>query len=135
MRSAIVAILLATAGFGAWPLVTGGFERAQAAVAASGAAQVSSEAALALGVARFRAGDYAGAVEAFSLALRLNPNMADAYVNRAGAYFHLDDYRHMLEDADKAVALSPQVGLAWFWRGVAYARLGDDRAAVESYDR
>src|SRR5579862_1091556 len=41
------------------------------------------------GLAKLRAGDYAGAIDAFTHAIALNPKYAPAYEERANAYVHL----------------------------------------------
>src|SRR5580658_2158543 len=53
------------------------------------------------------AGDYQEAVECFSRAIRLRPNVSDAYRFRAYAYLEMGDRVQALNDLDQAIRLKP----------------------------
>src|SRR6476469_3028605 len=55
------------------------------------------------GVARYRKGDYDGAIRDFDAALRIKPGLAFAYLNRAAARRELGDLQGALADLNKAV--------------------------------
>ena len=52
-----------------------------------------------------RIADYSGAVDDFTAAIRLNPNYANAYRNRAAAFRALGNAAMAAEDTDMAKAL------------------------------
>ena len=59
------------------------------------------------GVAYANKGDYELAIEAFTNAIELNPNLAMAYSNRGGAYRDKGDYDRAIEDCNKAIETGP----------------------------
>ena len=74
------------------------------------------------GVAYANKGDYELAVEAFTNAIALNPNLAMAYSNRGGAYRDKGDYDRAIEDCNTAIELDPDLAMAYGNRGGAYER-------------
>ena len=84
------------------------------------------------GVTYANKGDYDCAIQAFTKAMELNPNLAMAYSNRGGAYRDKGDYDRAIEDCTKAIALNPDLAMAYNNRGVAYYKKRDyDRAIVD----
>ena len=69
------------------------------------------------GVSYANKGDYELAIEAFTNAITLNPNLAMAYSNRGGAYRDKGDYDRAIEDCDEAIALNPNLAMAYNNRG------------------
>src|SRR4051794_16351718 len=55
----------------------------------------------------FSAGDYQEAVECFSRAIRLRPDVSAGYKYRAYAYLELGDRVRALNDLDQAIRLKP----------------------------
>ena len=71
------------------------------------------------GVAYANTGDYDLAIEAFTKAIELNPNLAMAYSNRGGAYRDKGDYGRAIEDCTTAIELNPNLAMAYSNRGGA----------------
>ena len=77
------------------------------------------------GNAYYKLGDYEGAIENFSQALRLNPNDAKAYVNRGNARYEIAqhsgdpdrEYRGAISDFNQALILNPDEAEAYVSRG------------------
>ncbi len=75
------------------------------------------------------------AIEAYSHAITLNPNNADAYGNRGVAYVSKDDYDLAIEDFNKAIQLDPNDAVAYCNHGVAYVNKGDYDLAIEDCNK
>jgi uncharacterized caspase-like protein len=52
-------------------------------------------------------GDYLTAIEDFTQAIRLDPNMAAAYYNRGNAYYRKGDYDRAIADYEAALRIEP----------------------------
>lgn len=87
------------------------------------------------GVERLMRGDYKGAIEAFTLALRLNPNLVEAYIERGNARFELGDKQGAIEDYNQALHLNPNDANAYYNRGNACSELGDKQEAIKDYQK
>jgi tetratricopeptide (TPR) repeat protein len=90
-------------------------------------------AALDRGQTAAKAGDWARAVDAYSAAVRLDPDSADARRRRGAAYLHLGELDRALADLEVAARLDPaDVGVVYN-RGVAKAQLGDVTGALADF--
>lgn len=69
----------------------------------------------------------------FTKALRINPQSADAYHNRAIARVHQKRYRRAISDCTKAIRIDPKDVRTHNVRGVARKRLGKYREAISDY--
>jgi tetratricopeptide (TPR) repeat protein len=78
---------------------------------------------------KYLRGDYKGALADFNQALKLNPNNAVAYQERAGVRFSLSDRIGAIADLDQALRLDPQLALAYAYRGVYRAASGNQSGA------
>ena len=87
------------------------------------------------GVTYANKGDYDCAIEAFTQAIVLNPDLAMAYSNRGGAYRDKGDYDRAIEDCGRAIALNPNLATAYSNRGGAYEREGDYDRAIEDFNK
>lgn len=88
------------------------------------------------GIAKLKAGDYSGAIENFSQAIRSNPNYAEAYNNRGVAIRdYLRDYQRALEDFNQAIKINPNYAEAYNNRGLAHFYLGNDQESIEDLER
>lgn len=87
------------------------------------------------GVEHGERGEHAQALEARTLAARLDPDSAYARYNMAWAFVQLDRHREAIEPALEAVELDAEFPEAYFILGVAYAALGDDERAISAYKR
>ena len=57
-------------------------------------------------------------------AIQADPNLTDAYWDRAYSYSKLDQLEDSLDDYTKVIQLHPDVALAYYQRGIAYEQLG-----------
>ena len=92
--------------------------------------QISADVYFQEGVKKARRGDYQGAIEDFTQALRLNPQDAIAFNNRGLAYANQGDYQPAIADYNQALRLNPQDAEAYYNRGLAYRKLGDTQQAI-----
>lgn len=58
-------------------------------------------------------------------AVRIDPNDAEAYNNRAWAYYYKKDYDRAIEDFTKSILLEPNNARTFSLRGIAYFEKGD----------
>ncbi len=63
-------------------------------------------------------GDNTGALQDLNQAIRINPNLAEAYSDRAGVKIQLGDRLGALSDLDQALRLNPSLAVAYAYRGV-----------------
>ena len=76
--------------------------------------------------------DYAAALADMDEAVKLEPNYAGNFINRAFMKYHLDDYSGAMADYDYAITLNPQSIEAHFNRALLLAEVGDnDKALVD----
>ena len=87
-----------------------------------------------LGNKAFAGGDYAGAIEHFSRALKLTGPNCIYYTNRAAAYLRASRAAEALKDAEEAVSLDPQYVKALFRRAQALEALNRYTDAVAAYE-
>ena len=68
-------------------------------------------------------------------AIALQPDFAEAYVNRANAKMRLGRHEEAVADCDRAIALQPNLVEAYLNRGSANGRMGGHEEAVADCDR
>jgi tetratricopeptide (TPR) repeat protein len=78
---------------------------------------------------------YDEAVEHFTQAIQIDPEFAEAWNQRAVAFYLMEKYRRSLADAHRAVALNPYHFGAWSGIGHCYAHVGKYIEAIEAYQR
>ena len=94
-----------------------------------------------VGMARYTADDWEGAIACFSSALRQTEGRVSAldqsvvYFFRGDAYAYQGDHDHAIADFDQAVALEPDFAAAYNNRGCVYADKGDLDHAIADYDQ
>ena len=71
------------------------------------------------------------AVAEYDEAIRLNPQDAAVYKNRAAAYEAMAQYQRALEDLDEAIRLDPQFVGAYNSRASVYYNLGQYQRSIE----
>src|SRR5262249_14739177 len=81
------------------------------------------------GQARVRLGDFAGAVQDYTLGLALQPD-ADLFHHRGWAYYFCDAWRLALADFEEALRREPEGVEARVGRGLARVALGHYREAA-----
>jgi len=81
----------------------------------------------------FDQGDYDGAIQELSEAIKLDPKLAEAYAYRARAYSSKSDYDRGLSEANRAVQLNSRLAMGYFARGGAYQGKDDIDRAISDY--
>ena len=87
------------------------------------------------GLARFKKGDFAGAVADYTEALRIRPGLAVAYLNRAAALRASGDTEAAIKDLDKAIAIKKDFFHAYNNRGSLHLDRGEPEAALDDLNR
>lgn len=83
------------------------------------------------GVAKISTGDYAGAIEDFSIVISLYPNAATAYSNRAFAKVMSGKNTSAIQDSTIAISLNPNDAQAYLARGIAKYKLDNKVGGIE----
>ena len=81
----------------------------------------------------FAAGDFKGAVTAFSMAIRMDRQNHVLFSNRSGAHCGCGNYEPALADAERCIKLSPKWGKGYGRKGAALTGLGQGGEAVKAY--
>jgi tetratricopeptide (TPR) repeat protein len=87
------------------------------------------------GNAYYHQGEHDLAVADFSKAIELNPDLAEAYNNRAIAYDAKGEYAQAIADCTKAIELNPALAEAYYNRGNAYALMGQKEKAIVDFNK
>jgi tetratricopeptide (TPR) repeat protein len=66
-------------------------------------------------------------------AVKLNPNLAEAYVQLGVVYFERSDFAHAIPAFQQAIRVSPQLSEAHYRLSLAYKRTGDDAKARDEF--
>jgi len=74
------------------------------------------------------------AIEYLNNAIKLQPDLAEAYSNRGIAYSNLGQQQRAIEDYNEAIRLKPNDAEAYYNRGNAYRKLGRYQRAIEDYN-
>lgn len=86
----------------------------------------------------FNMGAYEVAISEYSEAIRLKPNFANAYVNRASAKLQLGLYAEALKDCNNAIKVDPFAvavnELVYYFRGRAKLELNKYGEAIKDFD-
>ena len=80
-------------------------------------------------------GDAGEAIISASVALTLEPELVNAYINRSWAYSKKGQYDKAIDDCNKALNIDPDNALAYNNRGLAFQGKGDTARARADYDR
>ena len=75
------------------------------------------------------------AIEDCSQAIQLNPNGADAFSNRGGAYRAKGQYDRAIEDYNQAIQLNPNYADAFYNRGVSWELKNDLQRALADFKK
>ena len=112
--------------------------RQQAAASAApsvAAKELTAQEWFELGYKHGDARKYDEAIHAYSEALRLEPDDADAYYNRGNARWAKGDLDGAMRDYDEALRLEPDDASAYHNRGVARSAKGDLDGAIKDYQK
>ena len=69
----------------------------------------------------------------YTVAIRRDPQDADAYNNRGAAYSDLGQDERAIEDYNQAIRVNPQLAEAYYNRGYAYQSLGMTKEAERDF--
>ncbi len=83
------------------------------------------------GLVLFKINKYEEGVREFDTAIRMDPEMADSYINRGKGLLELKQYEAARRDFEQAVNLEPQDTTGYLYLGMAYYKLGKYRDAVD----
>ena len=78
---------------------------------------------------------YENAIGHYTESLKLNPDFAKVYNNRAVSYQYTGDFDAAIQDCNKAIALNPEFVEAYTNRGLAYVDKEDLDAAIQDYTK
>lgn len=110
-------------------------QSAHSAAAGEGALGMSAEEWFKRGYVYEQMGNSRAAVKAYTQAIRMNPEHADAYSNRGISYTELEDFRSAIRDFSKAIQLNPGEAKYYFNRGIVYGKCEEYRLAMVDFDR
>jgi len=88
-----------------------------------------------LGVVAAQRADYAKAVELFSAAIQVAPEIAVAYSNLGNVYARLRQFDQALGAFEQAASLDPQDAETWSNAGIVFFELKRFEEAIEFYDK
>jgi tetratricopeptide (TPR) repeat protein len=86
------------------------------------------------GVDKQNKGDNQGAIIAYNEAIRLNPNLAEAYNNRGIVRDELGDKPGAIDDYNLAIQFNPNLAEAYNNRGIVRDELGDKPGAIDDFN-
>lgn len=121
VRLAIVLVVAVVAGIWAYRYTSSKLERADA--------QYQD------GMRLMGPGEYAEAVRKFTRALEINPQLAEAYVDRGIAHRYLNETDQAMADFDHAIGLNPNLARAYAARGTIYRLRGDTGRALDDFTK
>jgi tetratricopeptide (TPR) repeat protein len=98
-----------------------------------GGANAAQQSAFDKGYAASQQGNYQEAIKQYTEALKIDPNLAQAYNNRGNAYAGLGDYKKAIADYAQAIKIDPNNAEAYYNRGLAYYNLGDTSKAITDW--
>ncbi|MEM8831887.1 MAG: GUN4 domain-containing protein [Cyanobacteria bacterium P01_G01_bin.19] len=82
---------------------------------------------------RYELGNCQGAIDDYTQAIRIDPNLDSAYYNRGNVYLKLKDYQSAIVDYNQAIALDPNMPQAYYNRGNVYRKLEKHQKAIKDY--
>ncbi|XP_046658681.1 LOW QUALITY PROTEIN: serine/threonine-protein phosphatase 5-like [Homalodisca vitripennis] len=82
----------------------------------------------------FKKGDFNKAIELYSAAIEVNPNVAVYYGNRSIAYLKTECYGYALSDATKAIDIDKNYIKGYYRRAAAHMCLGKFKQALRDFE-
>ena len=79
-------------------------------------------------------GKFASAIKDYDTAIRLAPDFADAYINRANAREELGDLEGAIKDYSTAIRLGADYAFVYACRAKVRSDLSDNQGAIEDYN-
>ncbi len=78
--------------------------------------------------------EYAESIKHYTEAIKLKPDLAEAYNNRGNTYAKKGDFDNAIRDYNTAIKLNPDEAEAYNNRGNTYAKKGDFDNAIRDYN-
>lgn len=75
------------------------------------------------------------AVRSFELAIRIDPQFVDAWVEKGYAHFHLGEYSVAISSYNRAIELDVENAHAWNLKGLAYYKMKNYEKAIECCEK
>jgi tetratricopeptide (TPR) repeat protein len=75
------------------------------------------------------------AIRCFELALRIDPNYVDAWVEKGYSHFHLGEYSVAISSYNRAIEIDVENASAWNLKGLAYYKMKNYERAIESCEK
>jgi len=85
--------------------------------------------------AKFRSGDFAGALEDIQTAIALVPDDPNYIAEEASVYMRLENYNEALTSLDKALALAPDFASCYRLKGVCFIRQNKKAEACNAFQK
>ncbi|XP_046401818.1 serine/threonine-protein phosphatase 5 [Ischnura elegans] len=82
----------------------------------------------------FKRQDYSRAIELYSKAIEINPNVAVYYGNRSISYLKTECFGYALSDASKAIELEKTYVKGYYRRAAAFMSLGKFKLALKDFE-
>lgn len=83
----------------------------------------------------YKDGNFKGAIDEYSEALKRDPTNYKVYTNRANCYSKLMEWAKAMEDTDKALSIEPNFVKAYIRKGKIHHFLKQYHKALEAYDK
>ncbi len=80
-------------------------------------------------------GEHQQGIDAYSEAIQLKPDYAEAYNNRGNAYYWLREYQSAMADYNQAIQLKPNFALPYLGRGLAYDGMQQYQSAIAEFNQ
>jgi len=77
---------------------------------------------------------YGEALNAYNRAIKIDPNLFDAFLNKARIFLQIDMPIESIRAADRAIKLNLINSEAWTIKGIALIKLGDFKNAIDALD-
>ncbi len=85
--------------------------------------------------AKYKNGDYEGAIVEYTLAIQFHPQIALAFCCRGDAYYKLGKEELALADYHHAIELEPKLAIAYYRRGNLYSSTKNYALAIGEYSQ
>ena len=82
---------------------------------------------------RLNTGDYRGAIEDYTRALALNPQLVGAYNDRGVAHARLGEFGPAIADFNQAIVLDQDYAVGYYNRGLTYRSKGEWDLAIQDF--
>ncbi|MEB3884193.1 tetratricopeptide repeat protein [Lyngbya sp. CCY1209] len=86
-----------------------------------------------IGIGQVRKKQYRDAIVAFDKAIRLEPKLVAAYINRGVAYSELGENAAAIASFNRALEIDPRSAQARYFRGSEYLEMSDYQKSLDDY--